>query len=275
VYTVRVVVTDQASTTTSASFQYIVVYNPNGGFVTGAGWINSPAGAYVADPGAFGRAHFGFVSRYQKGATVPTGKTDFEFKTASMNFTSTVYEWLVVAGAKAQYKGVGTINGIGNYGFIVSAIDGQATGGGGSDKVRIKIWDKNNGDALVYDNQPGTTDDASATTAIGGGAVVVHDGKSKARTNNTLQSEPATAATLYPNPVVDKATIDLKGMSAARANTALTDAAGNSVGRPAPKVIGASLLELDMSGLRPGLYILQLRTETAYQVIKVIKVIKQ
>jgi hypothetical protein len=72
-------------------------------------------------------------------------------------------------------------------------------------------------------------------TAIGGGAVVVHDGKSKARTNTTRQSEPAAEATLYPNPVVDKVIIDLKGMSAAGANTVLTDAAGNSVGRRQPK----------------------------------------
>ena len=59
-----------------------------------------------------------------------------------MNFHSTSYEWLVVAGARAQYKGEGTINGSGNYGFMLTAIDGQINGGGGVDKFRIKIWDK-------------------------------------------------------------------------------------------------------------------------------------
>ncbi len=28
----------------------VVIYDPDGGFVTGGGWINSPAGAYSADP---------------------------------------------------------------------------------------------------------------------------------------------------------------------------------------------------------------------------------
>jgi len=39
---------------------------------------------------------------------------------------------------------------------------------------RIKIWDKDNGDVVVYDNQIGADDDAEPTTAIGGGSIVVH-----------------------------------------------------------------------------------------------------
>ncbi len=119
----------------------MVVYDPAAGFVTGGGWINSPAGAYAADPTLTGKANFGFVSKYQKGATVPTGKTEFQFKAGGLNFQSTSYDWLVVAGAKAQYKGTGTVNGVGGYGFMLTAIDGQQPGGGGVDKFRIKIWD--------------------------------------------------------------------------------------------------------------------------------------
>lgn len=58
----------------------------------------------------------------------------------SLNFQSSTYEWLVVSGARAQYKSVGTINGAGNFGFLLTAIDGQLNGGGGgTDKFRIKI----------------------------------------------------------------------------------------------------------------------------------------
>src|SRR5262245_6965392 len=39
--------------------------------VTVGGWIDSPAGAYVADPSLSARANFGFVSTYKKGATAP------------------------------------------------------------------------------------------------------------------------------------------------------------------------------------------------------------
>ncbi len=174
IYTIKVTVTDDDSGSDSEIFEYVVVYDPNGGFVTGGGFITSPAGAYVKDPAATGRANFGFNSKYQKGATTPSGQTEFQFKAGSLNFHSSTYEWLVVAGAKAQYKGVGTINGSGNYGFMLTAIDGQINGGGGSDKFRIKIWDKSNGDAVVYDNQMGGATDADPTMVIQGGSIVIH-----------------------------------------------------------------------------------------------------
>ncbi len=174
VYTVTLEVTDNNGGNESSQYQYVVVYDPNGGYVTGAGTINSPVGAYVADVSLSGVAHFGFNSKYAHGANVPIGKTKFRFQAADFKFESTSYDWLVVAGAKAQYKGIGTINNSGNYGFMLSAIDG-AINGDGSDKFRIKIWDNNNNDAVVYDNQLGEQDGIDPTTVVNvGSSVVVH-----------------------------------------------------------------------------------------------------
>lgn len=175
VYTLSVVVTDSTGLSGSASFHYVVVYDPDGGFVTGGGLINSPAGAYLVDPSLVGKANFGFNSKYKKGTNVPTGQTEFVFKVADLNFHSSDYEWLVVAGAKAKYKGIGNINGTGNYGFMLSAVDGSVSGGGGEDKFRIKIWDKDNADMVVYDNELGASDDSDATTVIGAGNIVIHE----------------------------------------------------------------------------------------------------
>lgn len=172
VNTVQVTVIDEHGASDTESVM-VVVYDPSAGFVTGGGWINSPAGAYVADPTLTGKATFGFVSKYQKGANVPTGNTEFQFKAGDLNFKSTSYDWLVVAGARAQYKGVGTINGAGVYGFMLTAIDGQVNGGGGVDKFRIKIWDKTT-DTPVYDNMLGQADTAEPSTALGGGSIVIH-----------------------------------------------------------------------------------------------------
>ena len=55
--------------------------------------------------------------------------------------------------------------------------DGRAydvSGGGGTDKFRIKIWDKLNGDAIVYDNNIGAADDAEPTTALTQGSIKIH-----------------------------------------------------------------------------------------------------
>ena len=40
------------------------------------------------------------------------------------------------------------------------------------DLFRIKIWDKDSGDVVVYDNQTGDVDDADAATAIGGNIAI-------------------------------------------------------------------------------------------------------
>jgi hypothetical protein len=151
----------------------VVIYDPNTGSVAGGGSIDSPAGAYTLDPSAAGKAIFGFQSAYQRGATAPEGSTKFQFQTANFRFSSTAYEWLVVSGARAQFKGVGTVNGAGNYGFIVTAVDGDLAGGGGFDKLRLKIWDRSNGNAIVYDNQLGAPDSSQPTTLIRGGSITI------------------------------------------------------------------------------------------------------
>ncbi|MFL6277377.1 MAG: HYR domain-containing protein, partial [Blastocatellia bacterium] len=162
VYTVTVTVRDDCGAASAPFiYQFIVVYNPDGGFVTGGGWITSQPGSYVADPTATGKANFGFVSKYQHGATVPTGDTEFQFKAGNLNFKSTSYEWLVISGAKAQFKGSGKINGAGNYRFLLTATDGDRPGGGGTDKFRIKIWDAVT-NVVVYDNKLGNSDDIDA-----------------------------------------------------------------------------------------------------------------
>ena len=167
VYTITVTVSDGLlagqRTSTSDVPAYTVVYDPSGGFVTGGGWITSPAGACSwsgcrADGSSAGKATFGFVSGYKKGATVPTGNTEFQFQAGGLNFSSASYEWLVVAGSKAQFKGQGTINGVGVYKFMLWG------GAGTPNTFRIRITGA--GDGVVYDN--------GVDQPLGGGSIVIH-----------------------------------------------------------------------------------------------------
>jgi hypothetical protein len=177
VYDVCVSGTDAAGNTGAAECIFLAVYDPDAGFVTGGGWIDSPPGAYAADPLLTGKASFGFVSRYQKGRNVPTGNTQFRFQAGDLDFHSDSYQWLVVSGARAQYKGVGTINGSGNYGFMLTAIDAELTPSSDVDRFRIKIWDIANADAVVYDNELGADDSSDPSTNIAGGSIVIHTPK--------------------------------------------------------------------------------------------------
>lgn len=170
VYTITLTVTDKDGGIRSSTFEYVVVYDPSAGFVTGAGTITSPQGAYTSNTSATGELKFGIQGKYNNNTT-PTGKTKLDFKTANFSFDSTSYQWLVINGNKAQLKGTGTINGSGNYTILVTALDGTQTGG--VDKIRIKITDSSNN--VIYDNQAGDPNSADPTTAITKGSLKVHN----------------------------------------------------------------------------------------------------
>jgi hypothetical protein len=101
------------------------------------------------------------VAKYQKGKSVPDGNTEFQINAGDLNFHSTSYQWLVVNQnyTNAQFKGYGTINGMGNYGFMLWATDTSP------DTFRIRIWDAVT-EAVVYDN--------GEFHPISGGNIVVH-----------------------------------------------------------------------------------------------------
>ena len=129
--------------------------------MTGGGFIQSPGQAYFNDEALVGKARFEIVSKYENGASTPSGKTSFIFDKAGLTFISTSYEWLIIKDGCAKYKGVGKINGgAQTYGFILTACDKS---GGAGDLFRIHI----NG---VYDNFVSDPDNvlSYAGTVIGG-----------------------------------------------------------------------------------------------------------
>jgi predicted secreted protein len=269
VYAPSIAVTSCGATATQA-YQYVVVYDPSGGFITGSGWFNSPAGAYRPQPSLEGRVNFGFVSRYKKGTAVPDGNTQFQYRMGNLSFRSTAYEWLVISGAKGQFKGSGTINGTGNYGFILTAIDG----GKRPDRLRMKIWNKAN-NAVVYDNQFGSGDTADPTTVITGGSILIkapsktaREGFDAAEAGAVLSSGPSA----YPNPFRDRVTVDLSGLKPGKIRLDLTDGQGHPVHRLDVELKrDQSAVELELGDLKPGMYLLQARGNGDRKLIKLMK----
>ena len=126
--------------------QSFYVFNPSSS-VSGRGTF--------ADP-VMGKATFSISASYpRKNPTVPTGKTTLSV--GNLSFSSTSIQLLLSSNATwAQYWGTGTVNGVAGYNFYVTAvIPGTRTY-----RVRIQIW---NNSGVVYDNQPGTPDDAALT----------------------------------------------------------------------------------------------------------------
>jgi hypothetical protein len=167
VHNVCVRASDTAGNSAGDHCFLVAVYDPTAGFATGGGWFNSPAGAFFADPSLTGKVTFGFASKYLKDATVPTGSTRFQLHFAGISFKGRTYDWLVLSDTHVQYKGLGTINGAGEYEFMLTAIDGTASDDG-RERIGMKIWDPVTG-LVIYENDP--------TTALGGGSIVTHTGQ--------------------------------------------------------------------------------------------------
>ena len=279
-------VTAVAGSGCSTSVAYFSVYDPSAGFVTGGGWINSPVGAYSADPTLTGKANFGFNAQYKKGNNVPDGNTEFQFQAGNLNFKSTSYGTgsLVIAGAKAIFQGTGTINGSGSYSFMISAIDGSISGGGGTDKFRIKI--QTAGGGVVYDNNVNAANNADPTTCLGGGSIVIHSTGNTKRTMDTVKTnsnlamlnpdnaiEPEGNGKLsihvMPNPTSYYFTLILKSLSKENVKVTVTDITGRVV-EQRTGVSANSTIQLG-SQYHPGIYIAEFMQGNDRITIRLIK----
>lgn len=267
IYSVHVTVSDKdgglGEATASA---FLVIYDPEGGFVTGGGWIDSPPEACPDFcGGASGKANFGFVSKYKKGQSVPSGETEFNFKAGGLNFHSASYDWLVVAGPQAKFKGNGTINGAGDYGFMLSAVDGKLTGGGDADKFRIKIWTNDASETVVYDNQTGDDEDAKASDEIEGGSIVIHSGNGQNASKGPGSSTGAVPKSFalhqnYPNPFNPTTRIHFDLPEPVAVRLQVIDLLGRVVHTivDSDMKAGRHVVSFDASGLPSGMYLYHL-----------------
>jgi photosystem II stability/assembly factor-like uncharacterized protein len=183
-YTITVTCTDESGNATVKTTTVFVPLNMKGGsafqvinrassiadltatpatrYTLGPGWITVAAGSYPLNPTLEGKLSFDFSSLTK----ASTPEALISFSTGKLEFNASKYERVDISGAKAQFEGVGKINGDDGYRFILTVIDGQAASGGGVDKFRIKIWSDNTGE-VVFDNQMGDSNDAEPTTRVG------------------------------------------------------------------------------------------------------------
>lgn len=167
----------------------VVIFDPNGGYAHGGGYFNSPVGALTSNSSAVGKASYGFAVNYFKGATYPKGETQFEFKIGEFEFNALNFEYMSIAGAKAQMKGTGKIiGGQSGINFILTVTDGQLDGTS-VDKIRMKIYNKNTNE-IYYDNQPGASDVLNPVTMVQEASTIVISGVAN---NNNLTTSNNSA----------------------------------------------------------------------------------
>ena len=138
----------------------LVVFNPEGGFATGGGWIAPENDGLDAQM----RCNFGFNVKYKNGS--PAGHITFRYTNDCLDLKSTSIEQLVITGDHvAQFKGWACVNGEDGNWFSVKVVD-SGEPGLGSDTVEINVW------------APGADPESDPAEwiggALGGGNISVH-----------------------------------------------------------------------------------------------------
>jgi hypothetical protein len=279
VYKLQMNTIDQNNVTSYANTngdieEIVVVYDPNGGYTYGGGWFNSQAGAVVSDPSATGKASYGFTMNYFKNSTYPKGETEFEFNIGSLEFDALNFDYLVIDGAKAQFKGSGKITGDqSGYAFIMTVIDGDLDGTG-IDKIRMKIYNKTTG-KIIYDNQPGASDAANPVAVVGlNSSVTISSNNNSLITRAVPNAEIDEVSTqlevlAIPNPSNTNFTLKLRSNNTNEKVIArVTDMYGRIIEM---KNVNANSIMQIGDRYRPGVYFVKFIQDKQHKEIKLIK----
>jgi hypothetical protein len=302
VYAVKVIA---GAGCTESAIGFLPVFDPARGFAAGAGSVDSPLGSFTANPAITGKGRFGFVAKYKKGTTVPRGHLEFNFRKGRMKFEATSFEWLVVAGNKTQFKGLGEVNSVPNYTFFVTALDVSACEGEdehdgdsddddgdnknphrdgelckdrkcpNADRFRIVIVSPSG--MVVYDNQLGMGYDTDAASPITRGSIEINDTKSTKRDGNTIaevETEmPTVLLSAYPNPVEDVIFVKYISESQTPLEIHVFDLSGRKLKTERFQVNSTGKYEMPVSDLNmaTGLFLLRIAQDNSTKSIKLLK----
>ncbi len=112
------------------------------------GWINSQPGAFLPDPEITGILNFNMNIHNINHPNSAQGVVKIKFPAGGINLTGNSLECLLAEDNVITIRGEGKNTGKGRYGFLITAFDGGSSG----DSIKITIWDKLDGDRIIYDN---------------------------------------------------------------------------------------------------------------------------
>lgn len=119
---------------------------------TGAGTFYSEAGDFPNQLNIKGIVNFSFNAGYANNKLLMSAA--IIFPSSNLTFDLTSPQWIVINNTEAVMLGSGIYNGASGYNVLISGISGNMSDANGSNKLRIRITDKNNN--VIYDNQLGT-----------------------------------------------------------------------------------------------------------------------
>ncbi|HSW53722.1 MAG TPA: 5'-nucleotidase C-terminal domain-containing protein [Ignavibacteriaceae bacterium] len=232
--------------------------------VIGAGWMNSSQGSYPLNKLLCDKLFFEFHMMDRGLNYEPFGKVTIRYPQANFTFKSNVCNWLLLENQTATLRGTGKINNQGNFGFLLIAEDSP-------DKLRIVIWDKNNGDNIVYDNL--------APQNIHGAIIMYNRCVLAKEGDEEILTAPVEFALEqnYPNPFNPSTTINYSIAEAGNVELKVYDILGNEVATLVNEYKPEGKYEVEFNShsgevrnLTSGVYIYTLRISNYIQTKKMI-----
>jgi hypothetical protein len=152
IYTVTLTVTDSEGRVGHDTL-YVPVHDPSDKrFVVGEGELLSPVDALIGS-GTADTLYVALDAKRHPVTRAPIGTVTLQLADAGLGFEATSIDWLVIEpDGTAFIKGLGELDGVGGYEYLVSLNDG---GRRGTDTLRARVWGTGAGKngAVVYDSQ--------------------------------------------------------------------------------------------------------------------------
>jgi hypothetical protein len=141
-----------------------------------------------------------------------------------------------------------------------------------ADRIRVKMWDAHG--AVIYDTQTGSSDDALASTDLGGGRIDIRSSAFDESPDDDVAphfNENETSA--YPNPFDDWMTVQFATESKEAVNVQLMEVTGKVIFNKTYHVSedGSYTLHLPEGKRNGGLYVLKISQGHKVEFVRVLR----
>jgi 5'-nucleotidase / UDP-sugar diphosphatase len=228
--------------------------------IASEGWFNSEEGAYLPDPTITGSLDFHMNLHNVKHPNSAKGVVKIKFPDANINLTGNKLECLLIEENIITIRGEGKNKGKGNYGFLVTAIDAGSSG----DQIKITIWDKLDGDKVIYDNL--------TMNELGGGYITIVNSPFVKEDNEINSPEEFALEQNYPNPFNPSTKIEFRIADFGFVSLKVYDILGNELATLVneERSPGSYEVSFNASEYSSGIYIYALRAAGFTQTKKMI-----
>lgn len=228
--------------------------------IEGSGWINSKPGTYLPDPTVQGLLNFQMNVHNTNDLSSAKGVVKIKFPEADINLTGNSLEFILIENETITIRGEGKNKGRGKFGFLVNALDNNYA----ADQIKITVWDKLDGDRIIYDNLE--------LTELAGGFINIIQPSVEKNGTDEIKSTEYSLSQNYPNPFNPSTRIKFNIPEDSHVQLVVYNLVGEVVALllDEEKTAGSYEVEFAAPELTSGLYFYRLQSNSFIQTKKML-----